>query len=94
MYFNYFCSKDISLNGFLRILILCGFVVREWLKGKAILSRFKNECTENAPQKRYFTKRLFSCFAKWVHFKYAGYIGAYNRHCVFIVKWYVSSACF
>jgi hypothetical protein len=32
--------------------------------------RFKNDCTENTPQKRQFTKCLFSCFAKWVHFKY------------------------
>jgi hypothetical protein len=41
-----------------------------------ILSHFKNECTENTPQKRDFTKRLFSCFAKWVHFRYS----IYARH--------------
>jgi len=41
------------------------------MQGKVILMRFKFVCTENAPQKRYFTKCLFSCFAKTVHFKYA-----------------------
>jgi len=41
-----------------------------------ILSYFKNECTDYAPLKRYFIKRLFSVLLKWVHFRYS----IYARH--------------
>jgi len=40
-----------------------------------ILIRFKFVCTENAPQKRYFTKCLFSVLQKWYISNMRGIIG-------------------